>query len=52
LLLPPFAPRALPRFLATTASADFLPALTEKISPGKVQNLSPRAARLYLVRLG
>src|SRR5207247_9930709 len=29
LLLPPFAPRALPRFLATTASADFFSALTE-----------------------
>jgi hypothetical protein len=52
LLLPPFAPRALPRFLATTASAAFFPALTGKISPGKVQNLSPRAVRLYRMRLG
>jgi len=33
------------------ASADFSSALTEEISPGKVQNLSPRAARLYLMRL-
>ncbi len=39
--LPPFAPRALPRFFATTASADFFPALTWKISPGKVQNRPP-----------
>jgi hypothetical protein len=35
----------------TTASADFSPALTREISPGKVQNLSPRAAWLYLMRL-
>ena len=26
--------------------------LTKKISPGQVQNLSPRAARLYRMRLG
>ena len=51
LLLRPFAPRALPRFLATTASADFFPALAGKISPGKVQNLFPRAVRLYPMRL-
>src|ERR1017187_6422727 len=37
--LPPFAPRALPRFSATMASADCSPALTEKLSPGQVQNL-------------
>ena len=36
---------------ATKASADFSPALTEEISPGKVQNLFPRAAWLYLMRL-
>jgi hypothetical protein len=35
----------------TTASADFSPTLVAEISPGKVQNLSPRAARLYLTRL-
>ena len=52
LLLPPFAPPALPRFLATTASADFFSALTEKISPGKVHILSPRAVRIYRMRLG
>jgi hypothetical protein len=51
LLLRPLAPRALPRFFATTASADFSLALTKEISPGKVQNLSPRAARLYRMRL-
>jgi hypothetical protein len=33
------------------AAADFFGALTPKISPGKVQNLSPRADRLYLMRL-
>src|SRR5205823_5637133 len=59
--VPPLAPflrssalrssRALPAFSATTASADFSPALTGEISPGKVQNLSPRAAWLYLMRL-
>jgi hypothetical protein len=52
LVLRPFAPAALPAFFATTASADFSPALTAEISPGKVQNLFPRADRLYLVRLG
>ena len=52
LFLPPFAPRLLPRFSATMASADFSPALTVEISPGKVQNLSPRAVRLYRMRLG
>src|ERR1039457_3766306 len=50
--LPPFAPRALPRFSATMASADCSPALTGKLSPGQVQNLSPRAVRLYRMRLG
>jgi len=34
------------------ASADCSSALTEKLSPGKVQNLPPRAVRLYRVRLG
>jgi hypothetical protein len=34
-----------------TASADFSTALTAEISPGKVQNLSSRAAWLYLMRL-
>jgi len=34
------------------ASADFFPALTGKISPGKVLNLSLRADWLYLMRLG
>ena len=38
-------------FFATTASDDFFCALTQKISPGKVQNLSSRAVRLYLMRL-
>jgi len=38
-------------FFANTASADFSQALAQEISPGKVQNLSPRAARLYLMRL-
>ena len=51
MVLRPFAPAALPAFFATTASADFSSALTEEISPGKVQNLSPRAAWLYLMRL-
>ena len=32
------------------ASADCSPALTGKLSPGKVLILSPRALRLYLVR--
>ena len=32
-------------------SADFSKALTLEISPSKVLHLSPRAARLYLVRL-
>ncbi len=35
-------------FLATMASADFLPARTNKISPGKVHELSARAIGLYL----
>ena len=51
LVLQPFAPAALPAFFATTASADFSSALAEEISPGKVQNLSPRADWLYLMRL-
>ena len=38
-------------FFTTTASDDFFRALTRKISPGKVQNLSSRAVRLYLMRL-
>ena len=38
-------------FFTTTASDDFSPALTGEISPGKVQNLSSRAVRLYLMRL-
>src|SRR6202035_4528424 len=38
-------------FFATSASADFFRALTPKISPGKVQNLSPRAVWLYWMRL-
>jgi hypothetical protein len=33
------------------ASADSFAALTPKMSPGKVQNLPPRAYRLYLMRL-
>jgi hypothetical protein len=33
------------------ASADFSPALTGEISPGKVLYLSQRAAWLYLMRL-
>jgi len=36
---------------ATTASADFSSALTEEISPSKVQNLSPRTVWLYLMCL-
>ena len=52
LVLQPFAPAASPapppllRLLL-----DFSSALTREISPGKVQNLSPRADRLYLMRL-
>ena len=38
-------------FFATTASDDFSAALTTEISPGKVQNLSFRAAWLYRMRL-
>ncbi len=38
-------------FFATTASADFSSTLMQEISPGKVQNLSPRADWLYLMRL-
>jgi hypothetical protein len=52
LILQPFAPAALPAFLATTASADFSAVLPTEISPGKMQNLSPRAAWLYHLRLG
>jgi hypothetical protein len=33
------------------ASADFSSPLREELSPGKVQNLSPRAAWLYRMRL-
>jgi hypothetical protein len=47
LVLRPFAPAALPTFLATTASADFSSNRLGEISPGKVQNLFPRAAWLY-----
>ena len=50
-LLRSFAPPALPGFLATMTSADFSKALTLEISPSKVLPLSPRAARLYLMRL-
>ena len=50
-LLRSFAPPALPGFFATTTSADFSRALTLEISPSKVLHLSPRAARLYLMRL-
>ena len=39
-------------FSATMTSADFSPALTGKRSPSKAQNLSLRADRLYLTRLG
>ena len=46
----PSLPAALPAFFATTASAVFSPALAAEISLGKVQNLFPRAARLYLAR--
>ena len=52
LLLRPFAPPGFPGFFATTASADFSPALTNEISPGKVLALSPRAARLYRAPFG
>ncbi len=38
-------------FFAPTASADFSFTLVKEISPGKVQNLSPRAVWLYLMRL-
>src|SRR5260370_21978509 len=41
LFLRPFAPRALPRFSATMASADSSPALTGEASPGKVQESLP-----------
>ena len=50
-LLRSFAPPALPGFFATMTSADFSKALTFETSPSKVLSLSPRAARLYLVRL-
>ena len=50
-LLRSFAPPALPGFFATMTSADFSKALTLETSPSKVLPLSPRAARLYLVRL-
>ena len=51
LVLRPFAPAALPAFFATTASADFSSTLVEETSPGKAQNLFPRAVRLYPMRL-
>ena len=51
LVLPPFAPAALPAFLATMASADFPSALTEELSPGKTLILSLHTVRLYFVRL-
>ena len=50
-LLRSFAPPALPGFFATMTFADFSKALTPETSPSKVLPLSPRAARLYLVRL-
>ena len=52
LVLRPFAPAALPAFLATTASADFRFALTKRLSPGKALILSLHTVRLYLARLG
>ena len=51
MVLRPFAPPPLRGIHATTASADFSSTLLEEISPGKVQNLFPRAAWLYLMRL-
>src|ERR1039457_6773882 len=51
MVLRPFAPPPLRGFFANTASADFSSALTEEISPGKVQTLFPRAVWLYLMRL-
>jgi hypothetical protein len=39
--------RLSPAFFATMASADSLPALTGKVSPGKVTGLSAHAAGLY-----
>jgi hypothetical protein len=39
-------------FFATTASADYSPALAGEFSLGKIWNLSLRAARLYRKRLG
>ncbi len=47
LFLRPFAPRALPRFSATMASADSSPALTGEASPGKVPESIP-SCRLAL----
>ena len=40
-----------PSIFTTMASADFSSALTPEISPGKVHELSTRAARLYRSRL-
>ena len=51
MVLRPFAPAALPAFLATMASADFSFALTKELSPGKVLFLSLHTVRLYLARL-
>jgi len=42
---------AFPALFATTASADCSRALTRKLSPGKVHELSARAVRLYQMRL-
>ena len=47
----PSLPRRYSGFFATTASADFSRPFAREISPGKVQNLSSRAVRLYLMRL-
>jgi len=51
LVLRPFAQTAFTAFFATMASADSLDALTPKASPGKVHELSARAAWLYPMRL-
>jgi len=54
---PFFCPSALrsfrvsPALFTTTASADFSPPLGGETSPGKVHELSARAARLYSARL-
>src|SRR5260370_10392738 len=47
LFLRPFAPRALPRFSATMASADSSPLSRERLPQVRCKNLSPRPVRLY-----